>query len=471
MQPRPKTIQRLAGAVFATLYLAGCASSAISPETRDLALPEQWQQAEASQSADPTAQWLSELASPDLESLVAEAQAGNYQLALSRARAAELKAAVTSTGAPLWPALTLSVDGGRDGLESEQSADLVTESWRGSLGISWELDIWGKLSDRQRQAELNYHSSLADLRSQQLQLAADVATGWFNAIANARLEALLEQRLANVSTDLARLEQGYRRGLNAALDVYLSRNTVADSRANLAQQQQSLLESRTALQRSLARYPDGDLAAAGLELPELVPVTAAGTPAQLLERRPDVQQAWLDLLAADAGLAAAHKDRFPSFSLVGSAGGTSGALHGLLDAGLTSWSISAGLTQPLFEGGRLKSLEEQARARVSQAEQAYLDAVFNAMAEVENLLGAEQNLRTQLAAQRESRRNADIAYELSLQQYQRGLVDYTTVLESQRRAFDAQTAAIQSHAQAIVNRITLYRALGGNFALPEPTTT
>lgn len=465
---------RRAGACLLALALAGCAGSAISPQARDPQLPEAWRQSppEAEKpAADPAPGWLAELDSPALETLVQEAQAGNYQLAGQRARVEELRHAVTQVGADRWPALALGLDGGRDMLAGENGREVYTESWRAGLDLSWELDVWGKLGDRQRQAALNYQSALAALRQQQIQLAADVAGGWFDTVANTRLLALLQQRLDNVSADLASLEQGYRRGLSPALDVYLSRNTVADSRAALAEQRQSLLASTAELQRLLARYPDGENLAADAALPELAPVTAAGTPARLLERRPDIQQAWLDLLAADAGLAAAHKDRFPSFTLAGGAGTASEALHGLVDAGLGSWSLGASLAQPLFDAGRLKSLEEQARARVAQAEQNYLDTVFSALAEVEQLLGAEQSLREQLAAQRESRGNAEIAYELSLQQYQRGLVDYTTVLEAQRRAFDAQTAAISLHRQVIANRINLYRALGGDFARPAATTT
>lgn len=465
-------LARAGAACLCALYLAGCASSAISPATRQLELPESWEQAnEAGTAEASTAGWLSELDSKALEALVGEAQVENYQLALQRARVEELRQAVISEGAARWPGLSAEVDGGRNRLTGDSGNRLYTESWGADLSLSWELDIWGKLNDRQRQAELRYRSALAALRQQRIQLAADVATGWFDTIANTRLEALLEQRLDNVSADLASLEQGYRRGLNAALDVYLSRNTVADSRASLAQQRQSLQEATASLQLLLARYPGGSALEAGATLPELDPVTPAGSPAQLLQRRPDIQQAWLDLLAADAGLAVAHKDRFPAFSLVGGAGTTSDALHGLVDAGLGTWSIGASLSQPLFQAGRLKSLEEQARARVAQAEQSYLGTVFNALAEVERLLSAEHSLRQQLEAQRESRENADIAYELSLQQYERGLVDYTTVLEAQRRAFDAQTAAIGLHNEVIANRINLYQALGGDFQRADGTRT
>lgn len=463
---------RFLATALVTSALCGCAVSAISPETRELELPPQWQQSAAANTEVAfTSGWVSALKSPTLEALVPEAQANNHQLARQRALVEELRHTVTSSGAARWPSLSLGLDGSRSRVEGDDGNKTSSENWQAGVDLEWELDSWGKLSDAQRQAQLLYESAQATLRQQQLQLAADIATNWFSTIANKQLEALLKQRLDNVSSDLETLEQGYHRGINEALDVYLSRNTVADSRTSLAQQRQELQSSTAQLQRLLARYPSGTGLPLEPELPELEPITAAGTPAQILLRRPDIQEAWLNLLAADAGLAVAHKNRFPTFKLVGNAGYTADGLRNLVDAGLSSWTIGASLVQPLFNAGRLKSLEAQARARVAQAEQAYLDTVYNALAESETLLSAEVLLREQLQAQRESRQNADIAYELSLQQYERGLVDYTTVLAAQRRAFDAQTAAIQLHNAVISNRINLYRALGGDFAQTEAAPT
>lgn len=465
------SLVRRACLVLLLVLPGGCAISAISPQTREQELPGEWVQDAAAEPSPAVSGWLQQLASPALGQLVEEAQDANYQLAQQRARVEELGQAVIAAGADRLPGLSAAIDGGRQMTLADSGAEVYGESWGASLDLSWELDVWGRLGDRQRSARLSYDSGMAALRQQQLALAAAVATGWFDAIANRNLLALLQQRLDNVSDDLDVLERGYRRGLNEALDVYLSRNTVAESRSVLARQRQLLQQAISSLQLLLARYPDGRDLALDEALPALETATPAGTPAQLLQRRPDIQQAWLDLLAADAGLAAAHKARFPRFTLAGRAGSSSSALHDLVDAGLSSWSLAAGLAQPLFDAGRLKSEQEQARARVLQAEQAYLDTVYNALAEVESRLSAEQTLRQRHEALLELRANADIAYELSLQQYQRGLVSYTTVLEAQRRAFDAQTSTIEAHNEVLTNRIALYLALGGDFARPVPATT
>ena len=198
-------------------------------------------------------------------------------------------------------------------------------------------------------------------------------------------------------------------------------------------------------------------------LPVMNDPIPAGLPSELLTRRADVQEAWLNLLSADANLAATHKARFPSLSLVGSTGLTSVAFGDLLDEGLSVWSIAGNVTQPLFNSGRLAALEEQALAQVRQAEQQYLDLVFRAFADVENALSRSVSLRERYESFLDAESNSAAALALALEQYQRGLVPYTTVLESQRQAFDAEATVVQLKNLLLQNRISLYLALGGEF--------
>ena len=164
-----------------------------------------------------------------------------------------------------------------------------------------------------------------------------------------------------------------------------------------------------------------------------------------------------------AALAAAHKARFPSLRLVGGPSRTSQELSDFLDGSAIAWSLLASLTQPIYQGGRLKASEERARQRVVQAEKQYLDLVYQAFAEVENAISRDVSLQGRYDAIARAEGAAAAAYELSFEQYQRGLVSYATVLESQRRAFDSQTTLIDLSNQLLQNRITLYTALGGEF--------
>jgi len=223
-----------------------------------------------------------------------------------------------------------------------------------------------------------------------------------------------------------------------------------------------VLEAGRRLEQQLASYPAGVIDAPA-ELPMLENDIPAGLPAELIQRRPDIQASWLRLLAADAGLAVAQKDRFPSLTLTTGLGRSSSELSGLLSSGNLAWSLAASLSQTLFDGGRKEATQALRLAQRQQLEQQYLSDVYTAFEEIENLLSNQQALQQQYGFYLEARTNADAAEALAFEQYQKGLTTYTTVLESQRRAFDARSSVITLRSQLLLNRIALHRALGGDF--------
>jgi outer membrane protein TolC len=258
------------------------------------------------------------------------------------------------------------------------------------------------------------------------------------------------------------IQSSYQLGLNDALDVYLTKNSVNQELARVAQQQQTLQVSSRALELLLGDYPLAKIASQQ-NLPLINDEIKLGLPAQLITRRADIQANWLALLALDAGLAVAHKQRFPSFNLTASVSDNDNELSNLLDGGALAWSLIGSITSPLFNAGRLESLEQQAKIMVQQKEQKYLQQVYQAFADVENSISERDSLNQRYGHYVTAQENALAAEKLSFDQYLRGLVTYTTVLESQRRSFDAQTTVIQLIHQLLQNRIEIYRALGGNY--------
>jgi NodT family efflux transporter outer membrane factor (OMF) lipoprotein len=443
-------------AVASLGILGGCSSSAITPEAASPAMPEVW--ARGGDEGSVNVDWVRSFNDPQMVSLIEEAVVGNYELQQERARLYQAEQTVRITRADRFPTLDVSLGGSRRGGDAP-----TTESYDASIGGRWNVDLWGRLSKEQKAAQLSLAAQRARLESAERDLAARTAAAMFEVMEAKQLLAVAEQRLENVIESHDIVASGYRQGLNDALDLYLARNTVERQQANYAQQQQTYLESVASLQLALARYPDGDMLIEGA-LPVLDDPISAGLPSELLTRRADLQEAWLNLLAADADLAAAHKARFPSLSLVGSTGITSAEFSDLLDGGTSGWSIAADLVQPLFNAGRLKALEEQALARVQIAEQQYLSLVYRAFAEVENAISRSSSLRQRYESFLEAETNSRAALELALEQYQRGLVSYTTVLQSQQQAFDAEATVVQLRSQLVQNRIALFLALGGEFS-------
>lgn len=451
----------VAATSLVALTAAGCTSSAISPTTTDLVMPSEWLR-DADEGAVQE-NWLRTFDSDELNSLVGEAVRNNYQLEQERARLRQAEYAVTVSRADRLPEFDFALTGSRRGFEDNSGTRITTNSFTAGVDARWEVDLWGRLSKQQQSAELQFMAQQARVQLAERELAADTASALFRVMEARQLLEVAERRLKNLSEFADIVDSGYRQGLNDALDLYLARNTVEREQASRAQQQQRVFEAIADLQLALARYPDGRMVVAG-ELPVITDDVPAGLPSELLTRRTDIQEAWLVLLAADAELAAAHKARFPSLVLVGSGGATTVDFANLLEGDGASWSLLGGLSQPIFQGGRLAAREEQAREQVRIAEQQYLDLVFRAFADVENAISQSAALSERYQSFLDAERNSGAALELALEQYQRGLVSYTTVLESQRQFFDAEATVVELRNELLQNRISLYLALGGEFS-------
>jgi len=403
-------------------------------------------------------------ADPRLDGLVAESVAGNFALEQERQRLNAAQQSVVVARSSRLPTLDLTLDGSRRNTEISTGDSVTTDAFGLGVDGRLEIDVWMKLSKAQQAAELSLAAQAARLDAAERKVAVTTAGQYFDVIEATILLDVARRRLevAIASHDI--VNSGYRQGLNEALDLYLARDQIERERANVALQEQSRLEAIAALQLSLARYPDGGLGIAG-ELPVPEEPIPSGLPSELLTRRPDIQEAWFNLLATDAELAVAHKARFPSLSLVGSSGVSSTEFSELLSDGASGWSLAFGLTQPLFLGGRLAALEKQKLAEVRIAEQNWLDLVYSAFAEVENAISRTVSLDQRYEALLEAEKNSRAALELALNQYTRGLVTYTTVLVSQRQAFDAAATVVQLKNQRLQNRLALNLALGGDFAV------
>lgn len=411
--------------------------------------------------------WIDDFNSSELSSLVAQAVDKNYQLLAAAARVRSAGARVRISGADRYPQLSLGQNSSRSQrLRGARFQKTTANQFLLNGDISWETDLWGRLRDSQQAARDQLDASSADYQASRLSLAANVIKTTLDLVEFRMQTELSRQTLSSLETNLnildAKLEAG---DVNdrTALEISLSRSDVARSKASIAQQQRDGDGAKRRLETLLGHYPVGKITALR-RFPAIKRSVPVGLPSELLLRRPDIVAAERRVDAAIKNLSASRKALLPSFRITGS-GGTSTTQDYLdiLDPKALVWNIAYGLSQPVLQGGRLRGNIELSSAQRDELAAQYADTALTAFREVETALAAEAFFKQQEKHLESASKEALLAEELSLAQYERGLVDIITVLESQRRSFDSRSTLLTIKNQRLQNRVDLYLALGGDF--------
>lgn len=452
-----RKLQSASVAALVTMLITGCAQhSAININKEPALVPQAWSQQQKVELSEQDKNWLTEAIKQPVIDALETALENNHGLQQQQLAIKAFEQTAIVSGATLWPSVNLSFANSRRKQASYASSHDL------SLGLSYELDVWDKLAANDRQVNLSLASQKAQFEQYKQDLIADVILAWFGVVEAQQQLNLSEQRYNNSKQNLAIIESGYESGLNSALDVYLSRTEVANEQSRVATSETSYASAVRQLELLLGAAPQGKQVVSSTVIPELSGAINPSLPSEVIANKPSLNASWLSLLANDAALAFAHKQRFPSISLTASLGVGSDELGDLLSSDL-GWSLIGNITQPIFNAGRLKANEEKARFETRQAEQAYLAEINSAFANVENGLVRAQNLQISYQSLQAAAENAALAQQLSFEQYLKGLVSYTTVLDAQTRAFNAQSSLIQAKYQLLENRLQLHLALGGNF--------
>lgn len=455
--------QQTVWGVLAMAGLGGCVQvTPPGPEALPVEVPVAWT-AGATAAAGPT-RWVEDFADPALAGLITEALAGNVSFQAAMARLEQAAALARIEGADRWPDLALTGSGRRQMSNTLSEPLLRNRSDRFDVAavVNWELDLWGRVRAANLAAGADLAAAEADFQAVRLSLAIRVAQAWFTAIEARQQEALAWETVRSFEANLTTVEERFRRGLSPALDFRLTRANVAGAQATHAQQKRQADAAVRQLEVLLGRYPSGRLAVSG-ELTGLPAEVPAGLPADLLERRPDIRAGAQRLMAADARLLESKRSLLPAVRLTGSYGRASSELENLLEDPFDVWSLAGNLTAPLFQGGRLRANVDRSEARREEVLATYRETVLTAFREVETALAGEATLREQLEAVKVSVEESVGAQQLAEERYERGLVDIITVLESQRRAFNARSSFLSVQSQLFQNRLSLYLSLGGEF--------
>ena len=450
-------IKMMAACLTPLLLLSGC-YTATERESADLqALPRAFTgSGQATAAVAPDAVWWSAFNRSDLDALESSAFTDNLDIAQAWARLRQSEAAALQAGADLYPDVSLTSGYDRTW---RNEGDTASNNYEVGLGISYDVDLWGKIRSTQSAAEARALASADDLQSTALTISASVANRWIEIIEAEHRVALLQQQLEINSTQLELIELRFRNSRANSLDVYQQRQTVARTRSNIPRAEAERSASQYALNLLLGQAATEPLQIDWQNTPKLPPMPSAGVPSDLLEQRPDVRAALRRIEVADWNVAAAKADRLPSVSLGLSGSTGSESFEDLFDDWLGKFT--GRIVAPILDGGRRKLEVEKQLAVVDEAVANYRQAVLIAFKEVEDALMLEQKISEQLQALRAELSLSRQTLSAARNRYANGLSDYLNVTSSLVSVQNLERDEITQVANLFKARIALHQALGG----------
>jgi multidrug efflux system outer membrane protein len=408
--------------------------------------------------------WSQVFQDPELQKLIQTALKNNYDVRIAAARVLQAQAQLGITRADQLPSL-----GAGGNITSQQSPALgpipAYEITQGQLTASaaYNLDFWGKY---RRATEASRATLLANEWAQKqvkATLVADLATAYFQ-LRELDLELEISKRTYNSRNESLKLTNTLQQhGINSLLDVRQSEQLVYTAATEIPDFERQIVQQENAISILIGNNP-GDVPR-GLKLTEqpLAPEVPVGLPSSLLERRADVRQAEQNLVAANAQIGVARAAYFPQISLTGTAGYESPALTNLFTGPAGIWNLAGSFTQPIFEGGRLKSNVRLAEAQHEQILLTYQQTIQGAFRDVSNGLVAYRKNREFRIQQEHLLASAQDAAHLSQVRFKAGTTDYLEVLTNETNSFNAELGLAQAQTNELLAVVQLYQALGGGW--------
>lgn len=441
----------------ALLFLTACN---LVPDFQrpDVETPKQWSDASLTQqksAVDP--QWWRAFGSAQLNHLITESLLYNNDLAAARQRVEQARAQAKIAGANLWPSVGLQGD-----LTNTHNNNGDIQKETGQFTVAYEVDLWGANRARRDAGSAHLLSSVFARDALQLVVMSNVGQAYFNLLALAERKRIASEFLENTATVLAIVEARYQAGAVSALDVVQQQSELATARASLDLVTQQYTLAENALTILLGHPAQSVSFTAERFFDMVVPVINAQQPVSLLERRPDIRQLEMELIAANADIGVARAAFYPKLQL-----NLDALLASPQPAGL-ALAMAASVTQPLFQGGRLEGGLENAEARNAELVETYRKTILTAFKEVEDAAAVRSNSTRRLQALADALDKARQAYQLSLDRYRLGLIDFQTLLSTQRSLLTAENSQVQARQDVLVAMMQLYQALGGGWSGNQP---
>src|ERR1700683_1040825 len=446
------------------MYRGSTAGTPVTVDTKPQ--PDQPEHASAERSEESLGdeKWWEVFQDPQLQSLIRTALKNNYDVRIAATRVLEAQAQLGITRADQLPSLS-----GGGNISSQQNPlfgpSPANEITQGQLTASaaYNLDFWGKYRRATQAARATLLANEWAQKEVTSTLVAELATAYFQ-LRELDLELEISKRTFTSRSDSLHLTTTLEEhGIDSLLDVRQSEQLVYPAATEIPDFERQVALQENAISILLGKKPGN--VPRGLKLTEEPhsPEIPGGLPCSLLERRPDIRQAEENLVAANAQIGVARAAYFPQISLTATAGYESPALTNLFTGPAGIWNLAASVTQPIFEGGRLKSNVRLAEAQHEQMLLTYEQTIEGAFRDVSNGLVSYRKNREFRIQQEHLLESAQDAARLSEVRFKAGTTDYLEVLTNETNSFSAELGLAQAQANELIALVEIYQALGGGW--------
>ncbi len=420
--------------------------------------------------------WWQAFGDTTLQELIQEAIAANYDLRIAAARVQQARAQAGIARAAYFPSIgyTGKVQRSKEfeaflGINPDQIDNNGNNLFLGALSASWEIDVWGAIRRSNEAAIAKLMATEEGQRAVLLSLVSEVAQNYFQLIE-------LDTRL-DISKKTTAAYQGIYKifsdrlefGVVSQVQTSRAEGSWASAAATIPEVETQIAAKENQISTLLGRNPGPIPRGTPLFAQAVVPTVPAGLPSALLERRPDLLKAEQQVRAANAQIGVAKADFLPKLSLTGLVGKASPELSAITAGSSTIWAIAAGLTGPIFQGGKIYFNYKATQAAWEQTRLSYEQAVIQAFQEVASNLDALDKLAKAEAEQARAVAALEKSVQLATDRYLYGFSSYYEVLEAEERLFSAQNAQVSIRLNRLLAYVQLYKALGGGWNVADPT--
>lgn len=452
-------------ALGSILLMTGCShTSQFAGHSEAVAVPAYWQGSGAQpqqQTPEDLSRWWQRFGDVQMTALIEQALQANPSVQSAQVAVRQARAQLQVQEAGLLPSVGSSAGASR----SRQGNNDASNRYNVGIDASWEPDWWGRQGNAVQAGAANVAAAVASLEGAHVSLTAEVAQSYIELRSLQNRLRIAQENLAIQQENQQITEWRVQAGLATSLDAEQARASTAQTAAQVPALQASMAQYRHALAVLVGQPPaalEGMLKPAQA-LPQASAQLAMTLPADTLRQRPDVRVQEQRVIAAVANLSAQERANFPSLRLGGSLGLSALTIGALSNGASVAASIAASLSAPLFDGGANRAQIQVQQAAVEQARINYRSTVLTALKEVEDALvqlQGDQDRLVQLQISEEAARNAQL---LANQRYSSGLVDFQTVLDTQRTLLSSQDSVANAQAAISTDYVRLYKALGGGW--------